>query len=263
MKKLSFLFISLLAVTLLTACGSDDEPVNKQTISATMNSRAINGDDVVFSQGTAKVELNYTDMTIQFTSQYKDADGQSHTFNTPEMPMRATNNTVYSFSNTASSTTGIDNFQGKIDMFSGMMWFSFMDGDTRVVSTTHLYYAYTTTTMTNLDNGNHAEHQKAAYLFALDARGETCIMQISDLVSTLNGTVDAAEVRYDGLTVTPTPTGYTITADEVESNYKGFYTISDVNITLNDQCNIISGSFMCNGLKHEISGGLFGFNSPI
>lgn len=260
MKKLSFLFMSLLAVTLLTACGSDDEPVNKQVVSATMNTRAIDGDDVVFSQGSAKVELNYTDMTIQFTSEYKDADGQTRSFITPEMPMKSTSNTVYSFNSTSSASTGIDNFQGKIDLYSGMMWLSFMDGGTRVVSTTHLYYAYTTTNMTNLENGNHGSHQQAAYLFALDARGETCIMQITNLISNLNGSVDAAEVRYDGLMVTPTPTGYTITADEVESNYKGFYTITDVNITLNDQCNILSGSFMCNGLKHEISGGLFSYS---
>ena len=62
MKKLSFLLLSLLAVTLFTACGNEDEPVNKQSFTSTINCRAIDGDQVVFSQSSAKVELNYTDM---------------------------------------------------------------------------------------------------------------------------------------------------------------------------------------------------------
>ena len=56
MKKLSFLLFSLLAVTLFTACNdNNDEPDNKQTFTSTVNSRAIDGDDVVYSRGTGKV----------------------------------------------------------------------------------------------------------------------------------------------------------------------------------------------------------------
>lgn len=264
MKKLSFLLLSLMAVTLLTACGSDNEPVNKQTVSSVINNRVIDGDAVAFSQTSAKIELNYTDMTIQFTSEYRDIDGHSHTITTPEMPMKLANNAVYSFSNMSAATaTDVENFQGKLDTATGMLLFSFNQGSSRVVSTSHLLYAYTTTTMTNPENGNHGSHQMTSYLFAIDTRGESCVMQLRNFVSTLSGNVDVAEVRYDGLTLTPTLTGYTITADKAESNFKGFYTITDLSISINDQCNVINGSFMCNGIKHEISGGLFGFNSPI
>ena len=68
MKKLSFMLLSLLAVTMLTACGNDDEPVNRQTVNMAINSRLVDASNgaVVFSQNTAKVEINYTDMTISF-----------------------------------------------------------------------------------------------------------------------------------------------------------------------------------------------------
>ena len=60
MKKLSVLFFSMLAVMLFTACTDNDDPVNKQSFTSTINSRAIDGNDVVFSQGTAKAEVNFT-----------------------------------------------------------------------------------------------------------------------------------------------------------------------------------------------------------
>ena len=109
MKKLSFLLISLLAVTLFTACNNDD-PVNKQTVTMTISNRAIDGDEVVFSQTSANAELDYTNMIIKFSASYKDADGMSHSFSTPEMKLNgSTSNTVYTFSNTApSASAGIE-----------------------------------------------------------------------------------------------------------------------------------------------------------
>ncbi|MBQ6079441.1 MAG: hypothetical protein IJK93_04090 [Muribaculaceae bacterium] len=261
MKKLSFLMLSLLAVTMLTACGNDDEPQSKQTITSTINCRAIEYGEVLFSQGSATIELNFSDMFLKITSDYKDAAGRSHSLTTSDMKLYSVTSTVYSFNNMASSTyAGFDMFEGFIDMATGMLWYTFMiDGTTTVVCTSHLLYAYTTTTMTNPENGNHGSHQQSAYLFAPDSKGETCIMQISNFMSNLNGVVDAAELQYQGLTLTPTAFGYTITADMVESNYKGYFTLTDVNITLNDQCQVISGSFKCNGLEYSLSGDLFSF----
>ena len=249
------MLFALLAATLFTACNETDNPVNKQTFPAVINNRAIDGDQVVFSQSEANVELNYTDMLIKFTADYKDANDMSQHLTTPDMNMTIANNTVYRFN----STNGIE---GYIDFTTGMMWYSFAaDGSTRVVSTTHLLYAYTTSTMTNPDNGNHGEHQQSVYKFIPDARGETCTMIINNFISNLNGKIDEPEVQYSGLTVTPTATGYTISADQVESNYKGFYTLTDVHFTLSNQCRDINGSFKCNGLVHTIQGGLFSYST--
>ena len=111
--------------------------------------------------------------------------------------------------------------------------------------------------MTNPENNNHGSNQQSAYMFIPGANGETCELRISNFMSTLNGVVDAPEVRYTGLTMTPTTTGYTVTADNLESSYKGFYTLTDVNFALNDQCQLINGSFKCNGINYEVTGDLF------
>ena len=51
MKKLSFLLLSLLVVSMLTSCKKDD-PVNTQTVNMVINSRAIQDGEVTFSQST-------------------------------------------------------------------------------------------------------------------------------------------------------------------------------------------------------------------
>ena len=255
MKKLSFLFLALLAVTMFTACGNDDEPVNKQSVTMLINNRVIDGDNVVFSQGTAKVELDYTNMVISFTADYKDADGQSHTVNAPAMKMTSKGNTIYTFNNGATSS-GVEVI-GNLDLGTGMMWYTVNTGSTKVVSSTNLMYAYTTTTLTNIDNGNHGSHQMSGYLFAPDARGENCKLRIYNLTSNLNNVVDAPEVNYEGLTMTATTEGYKVTATSVESNVRGFYTLTDVDFTLDGQAQIINGTFKCNGLKFTITGSMF------
>ena len=49
----------------------------------------------------------------------------------------------------------------------------------------------------------------------------------------------------------------TITADKIESDYKGFYTLTDVEFHLYEQCLSINGSFKCNGLEYKVTGSLF------
>ncbi len=250
MKKLSFMLLALLAVTLFTACGNDDEPVNKQTVSMTINNRAIDGDQVVFSQAEAKVEMNYTDMEIQFSTEYKDIAEHSHSIATPAMALTNVGGSVYAFGKGQGEITGY------IDFATGMMWFIINDNASPVICTSQLLYAYTTTSVTNPDNGNHFNHEHSAYLFALDSKCEKCILRISNFTPNIAGSVEVSEVQFNDLTVTPTSTGYTITADKAEANNKS-YTITDLNITLSSQCQIINGSFKCKDLDFTIMGKVF------
>lgn len=259
MKKLSFLMLTLLGMIMFTACGDDnDEPENKQTVSATINTRLVNNDDetVTFSQSTGKIEVDYTNMKIRLNTTFIDENGQTQSVNSPDMKLTRQNGSVY-YAETTSGNVGSAPLI--IDFASGMMWYR-TDTPTQGVSaimTTQLLYAYTTTAISNPANGNSGSHQQSAYLFALDTRGETCILKLSNFVSTLNGSVDAPELQYEGLTVTPTSTGYTITADKIESDYKGFYTLTDVEFHLYEQCLSINGSFKCNGLEYKVTGSLF------
>ena len=258
MKKTLICLFAVLASVMFTACNNDDDHENKYEVTMAINNRAFNGDDVVFSQGTAKVEINYTNMFIKFTADYKDGNGQTHSITTPDMKLYSNKNTVYTFNNIASNTyTGIDQLTGYIDLATGMLWYTFDDGVSPVVSTSQLQYAYTTTTITNPDNDNHVSHDQSAYVFALDAKGESCIMQIYNFIPNITGSVQASEIQYKGLAVTLTTTGYHITASEVESSYKGFYTITDLDVLIDYNGHVMTGSFKCNDLDFDISGRLF------
>ena len=260
MKKLSFLLLSLMAMTLLTACNGGNEPSTVQKLTSTINCRAIEGDVVVFSQGTANVEVDYTNMVIKFTSPYVDMNGHSSTLSTPEMKLKNVSPTTYEFTASASQQVGSGNIEslgGYIDFATGMLWYTINTASCEIVCSSQILYAYATTEISNPDNDNYGVHQKSAYLFALDSKGESCTLQISNFMSNVNGTVDAPVVEYVNLTLLPIVTGYEITADEVESNYKGYYKLTDVDFTLDEQCQTINGSFKCNGLEYEVKGPLF------
>lgn len=256
MKKLSFFLLSLLAVTLFTSCNKEDETVSKQSYTSTINCRAIDGENVVFSQNTAKVELNYTDLTIQFTVDYRDASGAIHNLTTPAMKMTQKSGMIYSF-NHAGGAQQAGSLEGYINLSTGLMWYTLNNGDQQIVSTTHLLYSFVPTTVTNPDNGYSYNHQQSEYLFAPDAKGETCVMSISNFIPNIAGTVEVSKIDYSGLKLTPTATGYVITASEVEpTNFHGNYVISDLNITLDSQCRLIDGSFKCKDLEFKIAGNL-------
>lgn len=251
MKKLSILFFSLLAVTMFTACNDDNEkPVNKQTVNMDINNRAIDGENVVFSQSKATVEVNFTDMTIKFNTEYTDATERPHTLTTPEMNLTNEGGMIYSFGR------GTSEVSGYIDFNTSMMWYTINNATGLVVSTSQLVYAYSTTTVTNPDNGYTYSHEHSAYLFILDSKCEKCSMKISNFSPNIAGSVEIDAVQFNDLTITPTATGYTITAAEAETNNKG-YKITDLNVNLNEQCQAINGSFKCKDLNFTVTGKLF------
>lgn len=259
MKKLSILLLSILAVTLLTACSSNDEPVNKQTVTGTTNFRAVDGSDMVFSQTMTKVELNHTTMTIIISGEFKDANDKTRSFITPEMKMTLSSNAIYTFNNAGSSSnSSFEGLKGYIDWATGVMWFTFsVDGSTNVYASTQLLYAYASTTVTDPVKDKTYEHKQSGYLFAFDSKCEKCTMVIYNFVTDINGSIHAYETKYEDLTVTPTTTGYVITGDNLESSYAGFYTINDLTFTLDDQGRTIDGTFECNGIDFSVTGPLF------
>lgn len=263
MKKYFYYLFALTAMVMLSSClDSKDEPNTKQTLSGPINSRAIDGDKVVFSQGKIEVEVNFTNNLIKLTSDFKDANGQSHSLTTPEMQMRAVSSSVYEFTTSMGQQTGSnfgESLGGYIDISTGMMWYTINSGSSQVVCTTHLLYAYTNTTITNPDNDNHGTHQQSAYYFTIDSKGETCTLIINNFVCNLNDAVNYEKIQFNGLTLTPTTTGYVITADLAESTNK-VATLTDVNFVVNDQCQVINGSFECNDLEFNVTGNLFGIS---
>lgn len=258
MKKFFYLF-ALLTLVMFTSCNDDDDYQSKQTFTAVMNNRAVLNDDVVFSQSNAKIEYNSSDATIQITSQFKDVDGQTYAISTPEIKMGIAGTGIYSFATgSISGNTSITGLQGYIDMNNYMMWYTFVtDKGASVYCTTHLLYSITTTTITNVD-GNTYNHSQSAYLVAIDSKGESGIFRIGNFIADTNGTIQATAIDYNGVKITPTMTGYLVTADEVASNMSGYYKITDLNIIIDNQGQHMSGSFKVGNYTYNINGSTWG-----
>ena len=254
MKKLSFLFFSLLAVTLFTSCLNNDEPVNKRSLQDVMNTRAVDGDKVVFSQNNVTIELDNTNQTIKFTTSYKDADGVSQSLTTPEMKLNFVTGAIYSFSTPVGSPISLN---GYVDLATIMVWYTFaIDGSEHIYSTTHFIFSYANITVTNPENSNSKKFDNSQCAFKIDATGEKCTMIITEFAPTVSGAI-MDKLIWEGLKLTPTATGYVITAETAESTMKGYYTLTDLNITISDQGQYIDGTFKCNDHIVRIAGLLF------
>ena len=159
MKKYFYYLFALSALVMFTSCLSDkDEPERKLSFTTPINCQAINDNDVVFTLGTSKVDMDFTQSLINFTFDYKDADGKTHSLVTPQMKMTAVNSTAYQFTAAGQGNGGAESLSGYLDMPNLILWYTFNDGSTKMVCTSQLLYAYTNTTITNPDNGNNGNH---------------------------------------------------------------------------------------------------------
>ena len=263
-KKLMALLLAVLAMSLLTACNNDDEHENKQKFTTAINNRACKDGVVIFSQGTAEVEINFdarTAMrTIKITSTYKDIDGQSRTLTTPELEMPSPYGSpigVYSFSTTEDLGDGVRNLKGTIDIQTGMMRYTFQQDDYTIVCTTHLQFNNVITKIID-PMGASINTNMSAYLFMLNSNANSCVMQISNFIPGVNGAGQADIVEYKNLNVTITDKGYLIKADEAKSTLDDrYYDLTNVDITIDRDCSHFSGSFNTKVSRHEFSGNLF------
>ena len=250
MKKLSFLFFSLLAVTMFTSCLNNEEPIDERTLQDVMSTRAIDGDKVVFSQNNVAIKINMTNQTIKFTTYYKNADGVNQSLTTPDMALTPVIGTIYSFSTPVGDAISMN---GQVDLSTIMVWYTFtvndseQDGSFQSTEFPHSLSRQSYAPRTGVNS---------QCAFRIDSSGEKCTMIITEFAPTLNGGV-MNMLTWEGLKMTPTTTGYLITANTAESTMKGSYTISNLKINISDQGRFIDGSFMCNDLKVTISGNLF------
>ena len=258
MKKMKKMITLLLVLVALTACNEEGSD-NRQAYTVTINNRAYWDGVVIFSQNTADIEINHTKNTIKISSHYKDIDGQLRSLNTPELEMTSsygTPYTVYSFSTTDEMGDGVKKLYGSIDISTGMVRYAFQQDNHTIICTSHLLYNNATTTISDVAGAN-IEHNMSSYLFMLDSKGETCVMQISAFVPGVNGAVQEAVVEYKGLDVAITDEGFNISADQAHATQGNYYDLTDVHVTIDWDCNNLSGSFKTKISQHEFHGNLF------
>lgn len=262
MKKTFIYLFSMLALMTFSACGHDDEPDQPDEIQSTellYFSKTVRGNTITFLQNNGTIELNYTQGTIQLTCDYNDYKGQRHTMSTPKMKVILVSDHTYAFSDKESINTFDGSYpNGMINLDTGVVWFSFTNEYEQTIVTTYLNFPAPTSTITSLEDNRSYQHTGSSYLFApQDAQGKTCVMQINNFIANLSGVVEDDLIQFQGLPMTPTTDGYTITADRAEATYGGHYTITDVNLIISSQCKAINGSFKYNGYKISIAGSMF------
>lgn len=263
MKKAYLFFLVIMFGVTLAACGHDDEPEEQpdeiQTSEIDFYSRTIKGNNVAFLSDKGTVVLNYTKGTIQLTSKYNDFDGQPHTFTTGEMQVAYTGDgTLYTFRDPTMQTDYDGSTSvGLFDTATGVILYTFNNEIGKIFTTTYLNFPSSEVRIGKIGDSYFITHDKSEFLFAPVDQGSKCVLQINNFVADMSGNVAADVIQFMGLPMTSTPYGYTIVADRAESTYGGNYTITDVNISINNQCRGIYGSYLCNGYKIEFAAHLY------
>lgn len=258
MKKAYFYFLAIMLGLTLAACGNDDEPEVQPdditTAELDLYSRTIKGNDVVFLKSKGTAVLNFTQGTIKLTCDYKDFEGKTHTVTTNVMQVSSMDGYTYSF-NDPKMTGSYDGStsSGYINTATGVILFTFTNEIGKIVTTTHLNFTTAQFKVQRIGDSVTYSHNTSDILFAPVDEGTQCIIQINKFVANMNGVVDADVIQFLGLPMTPTTDGYIITADRALSTFGPSYLITDVNIVIKSQCNVIIGSFKCNGYLFDIS----------
>lgn len=251
MKKFCYVF-ALLTMVAFTSCLNDtDDDMNTQTLTGTVNNRAVYDEQVVFSQVPIQIVINNADMTMQMSSSYRDADGVSHAINTDVMNLTARTNSLFQFTSPTLS--------GLINITTGMMRYVMeIDGDQHVTSTTDFELRDLVTTITDED-GNTYNHTNSIYYFVLDANGKNASMCITNFISNVNGSIQAAALDYKNLNLTPTTNGYLITADVATCLQSESFNLKNLAVTFTDDCMTVNGSFKVQGSSNSytMSGSVF------
>lgn len=251
MKKYCFIFALLTIITFTSCLNDKDDKVNTMTFTLTANNRAVEGEKVVFSQGTLQGEINYNDMTMQMSGNYKDIDGSSRTMNSGLMKVAPVTRSIYRF--TGSAVSGI------YDTETGMIrYITNVDGNYNLTSTSDFDMRHLTSTVTNETDGKTYSHMYSAYVFLFGANGEKVTMLIYNFVPDTGGSIQASMIEYKDLKVTPTTSGYLITADHAACTQRDFYNLTDLSIAITDDCTMVNGSFKINNFTYEMSGHIFG-----
>jgi len=268
MNKIALCLFSLLAVIILSACGHDGEPINKQTINLTFNTLYIpHGEDehVVFSQSSGQAEIEYTSkMTLQFNCCYQRLDGTMVDFKSQLYELEPYQGSVYYLLKPPSGTNQIVTRPGLIDLSTGMIWYNENNIEQAygLILTTQFSCPYLTTTVID-ENRRTYSHTRTWYELAIDSRCENAMMRVKDFVPETDGAIHAAMLDYEGLAVKLVKNsfhgdiGYRITADHAQCRQSPYYDLTDLEINLNLKGIFISGSYKIKGKTYKMSGGLF------
>jgi hypothetical protein len=235
---------SSVAYNIATRQGADSSTISKSAVNYAFNS----GDNTIDIATTA----------TPYTSS-KTAGGTVSFSTTVDMTYDQTKGYfTFSTSNVKATGATVSGLSGSFDYITGTLYLEYtVNGTYTVKSTSSLAYPYTETQMIDTAHTTSAWTQnQAVYLFDVNTSTNKANISIYYIQTEKDGQNHV--LQYSGAQVTPTRTGYVITADTLKaiSDYKVYY-LRNAKFTIDNNWHSLNGTFQLDNQQATVKGGLF------
>jgi hypothetical protein len=221
MNKLLYLFTALAGLFLFTACGDDDEPTHNTLLTRSYTllnhvTDATTGNVLAVTKGSVNYKIDVTNLVGDANFGVK-LDGSNETpFSLSGVKLENPSYGIYKFAD-ATPAASITGFTGLVDFNEESTQLSFITGGKYRVCATlpEIFYLNCNTVSTHTD-GTSVTHKDDKPMYQFEINPDDMTAKV--IVMCFN---DPKQYRYivncigDGATVTPTPEGYTITAEKL------------------------------------------------
>ena len=265
--KSAILLLLFTASLSLTSCGNDEggnsHKVNKFT--ETMYNHIIDNEtgEVTFSSVSTHFTYDVTAVTIGFTAQVKLPGGSTITFEAPTTQMTYNSNLVCHTFNAgdvgAEDGTTIRNVRGRADLSIGVIYYAFeVDNRYKVVATSALPQFYATVQSVNNDDSSiSTTFNNQHFTIEINSSQMTAHLVVNNF-ATHEEMAPVDEVSYSDIPVEITSSGYTLRAEELETDDKqDNYKLTDFVLNLTEQGLKMEGSYQCKGYTLSVSSSMF------
>lgn len=262
MKHFLTAIVSLTLLVLASSCSND--PDNSYSYSSDTYNRSTSnssGSESLMSKATVDYTFHTGDNTLDITTSSTPYAGDARVSFTAKVNVTY-NQTggFYTFGTSTVTATGatVTGLSGRFDLYTGTLYMTYtVDGTYTVKSTSSLAYPYTETQMIDTAHTTSAWTQnQAVYLFDVNTSTNKANISIYYIQTEKDGQNHV--LQYSGAQVTPTRTGYVITADTLKaiSDYKVYY-LRNAKFTIDNNWHSLNGTFQLDKQQANVKGGLF------
>ncbi len=263
MKHFLTAIVSLTLLVLASSCSND--PDNSYSYSSDTYNRSTSnssGSESLMSKATVDYTFHTGDNTLDITTSSTPYAGDARVSFTAKVNVTY-NQTggFYTFGTSTVTATGatVTGLSGRFDLYTGTLYMTYtVDGTYTVTSASCLTYPYAQTSMTDTAHSTSPWVQnQAVYNFDVNTTKNTATISIYYLTNAQNSS-SYLTLQYSGAQVTPTRTGYVITADTLKaiSDYKVYY-LRNAKFTIDNNWHSLNGTFQLDNQQATVKGGLF------
>lgn len=252
MKHFLTAIVSLTLLVLASSCSND--PDNSYSYSSDTYNRSTSnssGSESLMSKATVDYTFHTGDNTLDITTSSTPYAGDARVSFTAKVNVTY-NQTggFYTFGTSTVTATGatVTGLSGRFDLYTGTLYMTYtVDGTYTVTSASCLTYPYAQTSMTDTAHSTSPWVQnQAVYNFDVNTTKNTATISIYYLTNAQNSS-SYLTLQYSGAKVTPSATGYVITADSLSavSGYTAYH-LRKAQFNISSDWQSFNGSFQLN-----------------